>query len=64
MSIRSIFAVLALFAASVMAQAAPVDVSVNVTGSPGSWVYNFSLTNNLPGKTTSTSSVSRCQRQI
>ena len=31
------------------AQAIPVDVSGVLSGSPGDWTYNFSLTNNLTG---------------
>lgn len=31
------------------AQAAPIEVTDTITGAPGAWAHNFSLTNNLGG---------------
>src|SRR5262249_57880343 len=31
------------------AQAATIDVSYTISGSPGNWLYNFTVTNNLGG---------------
>lgn len=41
-----LFCLVASFGA---AQAAPVDVSMTISGSSGNWVYDFSVTNNLGG---------------
>lgn len=41
-------ACLALLANLAVAQASPVDVSYTVSGSAGNWLYDFSVTNNLP----------------
>ena len=49
--LASVFASLILFGMVGVAQANPVDVSYTVTGSPGSWVYDFSVTNG-PGNGT------------
>lgn len=49
MKLASALAGLVLFGAMSVAQASEVDVSYTVAGSAGSWVYNFSIANNLGG---------------
>jgi hypothetical protein len=43
------FALLCLATSFRAAQAAPVDVTMTVSGSSGNWVYDFSVSNNLGG---------------
>jgi hypothetical protein len=38
----------ALLGATAAANADPIDVSYTVSGSPGNWILDFSVTNNLP----------------
>lgn len=49
MKLTSIFAAFALLGTMAAAQASDIDVSYTVSGSSGSWVYDFSATNNLGG---------------
>jgi hypothetical protein len=50
---KTAFFVLAAFivasALPANADASPIEVSTTVSGSPGDWTYNFSITNNLGG---------------
>jgi hypothetical protein len=40
---------LAFLGATPVAQASPIDVTYTVSGSAGSWIYDFSITNSLGG---------------
>ncbi len=47
--IRSMLGAVCMSIVGAVANAAPVDVSYSVTGSAGSWDYDFSVTNNIGG---------------
>ena len=48
MKLAAAIAGLALLGAVAAVQASPVDVTFTTSGSAGNWVYDFSVTNNLP----------------
>jgi hypothetical protein len=43
-----LFAILLVFGSSIVAHASPIDVSYTFSGSPGDYLLNFTLTNNMP----------------
>jgi hypothetical protein len=49
MTIRSLVFGAGMAAVVLVAEAAPVDVTFTTSGSPGDWVYDFSVTDNLGG---------------